>query len=120
MEATVQLNTLQTNTGDDTERRELHKEAEADTSSSRVSSVAAAWCFFRIAVCGAASQSLVSPPFVFFQVQNLTLAFQAAESVGIKPSLVSGRAAHPTHTHTHHALSLQRSHEQTSSLWSAQ
>lgn len=33
----------------------------------------------------------------FPKVRNLTLAFQAAESIGIKPSLVSLN----THTHTH-------------------
>lgn len=61
-------------------------------------------CWFMFlwnAMCGDASASLVSRPFVFFQVQNLTLAFQAAESVGIKPSLVSWCAADHTRSLCH-------------------
>lgn len=61
-------------------------------------------CWFMFlwnAMCGAASESLVSRPFVYFQVQNLTLAFQAAESVGIKPSLVSWCAADRTRSLCH-------------------
>lgn len=41
------------------------------------------------------------PLFVSLQVRNLTLAFQAAESIGIKPSLVSSSATDHTHSHTH-------------------
>lgn len=44
------------------------------------------------------SQSLNTQWFVFLQVRNLTLAFQAAESIGIKPSLVSWSATDVTHT----------------------
>lgn len=61
-------------------------------------------CWFMFlwnAMCGGASESLVSRPFVYFQVQNLTLAFQAAESVGIKPSLVSWCAADRTRSLCH-------------------
>lgn len=51
------------------------------------------------------SQSLNTQWFVFLQVRNLTLAFQAAESIGIKPSLVSWSATDLTHT-----LITQRGH----------
>lgn len=75
-----------------------HKQAEANTSYSCVSGVIAGLCFF----CGTSCVAELHNPssldrFVFSQVQNLTLAFQAAESVGIKPSLVSRSAADLTH-----------------------
>lgn len=92
----LQLNTLQTNTDDGTERWDPHKQAEADTSSSSRLQCRCWFMFVQISLCGGTSQSLVCRPFVFFQVQNLTLAFQAAESVGIKPSLVSRCVAEPS------------------------